>query len=610
MTHRLTKITIIVLLICISAVLATAFSLDGVVCAADGKIGVVVTASFENDAKVWNASVDDTRVWTAHGEFFTGEKVYYSFKQSLSAVLFQRGVISSDDKDSFDRDAASWDVNRYFDFTFIFPTMGNVSANKTSITYTKDASDAVVSVDGAGAIFEFWSSRLDYRKAGTTDVKRLSSDVFSTSVAFGNGVDAGEYRVGYTAIERFTFDGKVFDVERAGANEITVSIGKATLTAPTVNVVEAEYGVTVAQISSRIRGAIGDEEFLSTGSGRFILRDAQTDAIFDGVTDKGALIPVPREQEYALVYDFESDSGNYFTLENISVKLHVNPRKITVRISDVYTLAGEDLIPLENVGYTIDDALVGNDTEDDLGMRLNCSADKDAAGVYPITATFDNPYYEAVSASIYGGFVQYGRYMVFAKRVSATAPDGTVFDVYYDKGFVEIKTVKITLIDAQSALDGKKITCAYRIELADNDGNVIDPDGNYYVSWKGTINDAKYVSIGLDNALEEVSAYTGGVPLSKDVCEIYFYVDDIAPASRQGWVDVLLVSLATLFAVGLVAVVVSCRKAMKIGDVLHDTSVYKRKTGTSTDDCANTAQETQEKGNENELNKNGEEDGE
>ena len=416
--------------------------------------------------------------------------------------------------------------------------------------------------------------------------------------------------MGYTAIERFTFDGKVFDVERAGANEITVSIGKATLTAPTVNVVEAEYGVTVAQISSRIRGAIGDEEFLSTGSGDFILRDAQTDAIFDGVTDKGALIPAPREQEYTLVYDFESDSGNYFTLENISVKLHVNPRKITVRISDVYTLAGEDLIPLENVGYAIDDALVGNDTEDDLGMRLNCSADKDAAGVYPITATFDNPYYEAVSASIHGGFVQYGRYMVFAKRVSATAPDGTVFDVYYDKGFVEIKTAKITLIDAQSALDGKKITCAYRIELADNDGNVIDPDDNYYVSWKGTINDAKYVSIGLDNALEEVSAYTGGVPLSKDDCEIYFYVDDIAPASRQGWVDVLLVSLATLFAVGLVAVVISCRKAMKIGDVLHDTSVYERKTGTSTDDCANTAQETQEKDNENELNKNGEEDGE
>lgn len=74
MAHRLTKITIIVLLICISAVLATAFSLDGVVCAADGKIGVVVTASFENDAKVWNASVDDTCVWTAHGEFSPGKR--------------------------------------------------------------------------------------------------------------------------------------------------------------------------------------------------------------------------------------------------------------------------------------------------------------------------------------------------------------------------------------------------------------------------------------------------------------------------------------------------------------------------------------------------------
>lgn len=610
MAQRLTKITIIVLLICISAVLATAFSLDGVAYASDGKIGVVVTASFESGAKVWNASVDDTNVWTAQGEFFTGEEVYYSFKQSLSAVLFQRGVISSDDKDAFDIDATSWDANRYFDFTFVFPSMGNVSANKASITYTKDASDAVVSVEGASAIFGFWSSRLDYRKVGTTDTKRQSSDVFSTSITFGNGVDAGEYQVGYTAIERFTFDGKVFDVERTGANETTISIGKATLTAPTVNVIEAEYGVKVAQISSRIIGAIDNEEFLNTGSGRFILRDAQKDAIFDGVTDKGALIPTPREQEYTLVYDFESNSGNYFTLENIPVKLHVSPRKITVRISDVYTLAGEDLIPLERVGYTVDNALVGTDTEDDLGVSLNCSADKDTPGVYPITATFANPNYKAVSASIYGGFVQYGRYMVFAKRVSATASDGTIFDVYYDKGFVEIKTVKITLIDAQSALDGKKITCAYRIELADNDGNVIDSDGNYYVSWKGDMNGAKYVSIGLDNTLEEVSAYTSGVPLSKDACEIYFYVDDIIPTARQGWVDVLLVSLATLFALGLIAVVVSCRKAMKIGGILHDNSVYERKIDVSTADYANTALKEQESDDGNELNKNGEKDGE
>lgn len=610
MAQRLTKITIIALLICISAVLATAFSLGGVAYATDGKIGVVVTASFENSAKVWNASVDDTRVWTAQGDFFTGEEVYYSFKQSLSDVLFQRGVISSDEKDTFDQSPTSWDANLYFDFSFVFPSMGNVSANKTSITYTKDASDAVVSVEGASAIFEFWSSRLDYRKVGTTDTKRQSSDVYSTSIAFGNGIDAGEYQVGYTAIERFTFDGKIFDVERAGANEITISIDKATLPMPTINTIEAEYGVKVSQISSGVIGAIDDEEFLSTGSGRFILSEAQTDVIFDGVTDKGALILAPRKQEYTLVYDFESYSGNYFTLKNISVKLHVNPRKITVRISDVYTLAGEDLIPLESVGYTIDGTFVGEDTKEDLGARLNCSADKDIPGVYPITATFDNPYYEAVSASIYGGFVQYGRYMVFAKRESVTAPDGTVFDVYYDKGFVEIKTAKITLIDAQSALDGKKITCAYRIELADNYGNVIEPDGNYYVSWKGTMNGAKYVSIGLDNAPEEVSAYTGGVPLSKDACEIYFYIDDIVPASRQGWVDVLLVSLATLFALGLIAVIVSCRKAMKIGDILHDNSVYERKIDASTTGCANTALEEQESDAENELNKNGEKDGE
>lgn len=593
MAQKLTKITIIVLLICSLAVLATAFSLGGVAYAADGKIDVVVTAEFENGEKIWSASVDNVSFWAAQGEFFIKEELYYSLKQSLSGVLLQKRVITSDTKTSFDSDAESWNANDYFDFTFIFPSMGTVSANKTSITYTKGESDAVISVEDSSAVVGFWSSRLDYRKVGATDTKQTYSDIFSTSVSFGSGVNAGAYEVGYTAIERFMFDNKWFDVERKSTDTINFTIGKATLPVPTINTVEAEYGISVSQVSSRIRNSITDEAFLSTGSGHFILCDSQTDALFDGATDKGTIVPTPRAQEYILKYNFESASGNYFTLENISVRLHVAPRRITVRISDVYTLVGEDLIPIENVGYTIDDSLVGSDTQADLGVRLNCSADKDTPGVYPITASFDNPYYEAVSASIYGGFVQYGRYMVFTKRVSATAPDGNIFEIYYDKGFVEIKTAKITLIDAQSAIDGKKIVCAYKIELADNDGNVIEPDGDYYVSWKGTINDAKYISIGLDDKLEEVGAYINGVPLSKDNCEIYFYVDDVVPTSRKGWLDILLVSLATLFALGLIVVIVSCRKAMTIGDVLHDSSVYTREIDAKTDDCAKNEQNLQ-----------------
>lgn len=594
MARKLTKIAIIAMLICLSAVLATAFSLEGVAYAADGKIDVVVTAEFENGEKVWYASVDNVSFWAAQGEFFIEEKLYYSLKQSLSGVLFQKGVITSETKASFDSDPTSWNANDYFDFTFVFPSMGTVSANKNSVTYTKGESDAVISVENASAIVGFWASRLDYRKADSTDTKQTYSDIFSTSVAFGGGVSAGEYEVGYTAIERFMFDGKSFDVERKSANVVNFTIGKATLPSPTINTVEAEYGISVSQVSSRIGNSIADKEFLSTGSGQFILCDTQTDSLFDGATDNASIIPAPRAQEYILKYNFESASGNYFPLENITVRLHVAPRKITVRISDVYTLVGEDLISPENVGYTIDGALVGGDTQADLGVRLNCSADKDKPGVYPITASFDNPYYEAVSASAYGGFVQYGRYMVFTKRVSATAPDGAIFEVYYDKGFVEIKTAKITLIDAQSAIDGKRIVCAYRIELADNDGKVIESEGNYYVSWKGVVNNAKYVSIGLDGKLEEAGAYINGVPLSKDNCEIYFYIDDVVPTSRKGWLDILLVSLATLFALGLAVIVVSCRKAMTIGDILHDSSVYERETEAKTADCANIKQNREE----------------
>ena len=596
MSDRITKIAIFVLLICMSAVLASAFSCENVAFASDEKIDAIVSVRLDGEGKVWYLTVGSDTAEIGKGDFFDGEKVYYSLKNAFANTLFDKGVITSDQKAAYIENASSWDVNAYFDVQFVFPAMSEITSNAEEMTYTNDDAKGVdFSVESTPSVVGFWSSRLDYNKAGESGVKHKYSSASFYSITLGNGVGAGEYNVKYVAAEKFEFDGKEFVVERASANSARFTIKKATLSAPTVNTIEVEYGTSVSTIASMISGAIEDEAFLSAGSGTFVSSGSQSDAIFDGVLDKGAVIPQPRDAEYTVKYDFESASGNYLPVQDIEVKIVVKPRKITVRISDVYTLVGEDLISIENIGYTVDGTLVGGDTQDDLGVRLVCNADKDAPGVYPITATFENHKYEAESKSASSDFVQYGRYMVFTRRVSATAPDGTIFEVYYDKGFVEIKTVVVTALDAVSTLEGKKIVCAYRIELADNFGNVIVPEGEYYVSWKGAMNDAKYVCIGEGKNVQDISAYSGGAALTGDNCEIFFYVDDIADRGQDDWIDIVLISLAVLFAACVVMMILCRNKATMIGSVLHDTSVYVRENGTLNADCAQTVQNEEQK---------------
>lgn len=596
MSKNTTKIAIFVLLICMSAVLASAFSCENVAFASDEKIDAVVSVRLDGEGKVWTLTVGSDTAEIGKGDFFDGEKVYYSLKNALANTLFDKGVIASDQKDAYVENATDWDANAYFDVQFVFPAMSEITSSAEGMTYTNDATKAVdFSVETASSIVGFWSSRLDYIKAGESVVKHKYSSASFYSIALGDGVGSGEYSVKYVATEKFEFDGKEFIVERSSANSAHFTIKKATLAVPKVNTIEVEYGTSVSIVASMISSAIEDEEFLSAGSGTFELSDSQSDAIFDGVSDKSAVIPEPRDAEYTVKYDFESASGNYLPVQDIEVKIVVKPRKITVRISDVYTLVGEDLIPIENIGYVIDGALVGGDVQEDLGVRLVCNADKDTPGVYSITATFDNPKYEAVCKSASSDFVQYGRYMVFTRRVSATASDGTIFEVYYDKGFVEIKTVVVTALDAVSTLEGKKIVCAYRIELADNFGNVIVPDGEYYVSWNGAMNDAKYVCIGEGKNVQDISAYSGGIALTSGNCEIFFYADDIADKGQDDWMDIVLISLAVLFAACVIMMILCRGKAAMIGGILRDTSVYVRENDTLNADCVQTAQNEEHK---------------
>lgn len=576
------KIMISVLLICLSAVLTTAFfgaehSLDGIANAANDKIGVTVYAVDDSSAIKWSAKIGETEVWMGSGEWYVNESLgaVHSFKTSLLEYLSDNGVIDSMAKATFENDG--WNANDYYSVDFVFPTISGITSNgKTDMVYTRDGSDIYIDAQPK-AIIGFGKSCLDFvEKNGTKNGKTYSAN-FSTSIAFGNGVDVGEYEVRYVAYETFTFDDKTYEVARYSDDCVYITVRKADLTMPSVDLVQVEYGTSVSEISTKIKDFVSDKSFVKNGD-VFSLRDNQPDSSFDGVSDIGSVIPSVKDGGYTLAYDFTSASGNYNTVENIEVGVVVKPRKIIVRIPDVVSLVGEALKPLDQIAYTLDGTLVGADSQSDLGVKIVCDADGDVAGVYTIYAAFDNPNYEADSKNALSPFIAGGRYMVFTRKVDAVAPDGTSFQVYCDEGFILFKDVKITVLQALRTVPDRRIVRAYRIELTDDAGKVVMPDGKFYVSWSGDMDGAQYVSIG-EGQLFDIGLFSGGAELDKNNCELYFYVDDYTTKGNESkWQTILLVSVAVLFVFGIAALWLGCRQAMRIGSLLRDGSVYTRES--------------------------------
>lgn len=584
--RKATKITIAVLLICLSAVLATAFSgaehsSCDIANAANGKIGVTVYAFDDSSSINWSAKIGEREIWTESGKWYVGDSLgaVHSFKTSLLEYLSDSGLIDAAVKSTFETDG--WNANDYYSVDFVFPSISGISTNgKTEMIYTQDGSDILVGARPS-AIIGFGKSCLEFAEKNGEKNGKTYSENFSDSIVFGNGVDVGEYEVRYVAYETFTFDGKTHEIPRR-SDSVDITVKKADLTMPSIDIVQIEYGTPISEISTKIKNFVSDKNFVKNGD-VFSLRENQPDASFDGATDVGAIIPSVKEGGYTLVYDFNSASGNFNTLENIEVGVVVRPRKIIVRIPDVFSLVGEALKSLDKIAYSLDGTLVGADSEADLGIKIQCDANIDVAGVYTIYAAFDNPNYEADSRNALSPFISGGRYMVFARKVDATAVDGTRFEVYCDEGFILFKDIKITVLESASGVPDKRLVRAYRIELTDDSGEIVVPEGKYYVSWSGDMDGAQYVRVG-EGQILDISAFLGGAELDKNNRELYFYVDDYTSANdKSDRQTILLVCVAALFAFALAAVLFGCRHTMRIGGILRDESVYTRDVSKESD---------------------------
>lgn len=588
MQRQSTKIAIFVLLICVSVLLSCALLGEQVAVALDDKISVTIKAEIVSGVKTWTV-VDENNIPI---DTFTGSygsiDLHNSIRGALANILFEKGKIDEATRDAYSTDGG-W-IHQYFNVDFSFASVQNVQSNTSEMVYSKEQDGIEISAE-ITPIVSSPSAYIEFQKSGSW--QKVQSN--TATVLFGKGIDVGNYEIRYVAVEAFMFDGKDYSVERSADNTLNVSINKADLQMPSIDVVRATYGTKVCDIN--VLDYVKTQAFPKDSGGHFVVCDEQSDEAFANVSDKKNAVLSVKGGEYTVKFDFVHDSGNYNTLNGVSVNVVIEPKPITVKISDVSSLVGEEIFPLERVKYTIADALVGGDEIEDLGLKLNCDVDNQNVGTYFITATFENKNYTPISANQDFQLVPGGRYLVFDKSVGVVAPDGVVFKIYFEQGFVEITSAKVELLEAQSADSDKQIVRGYRISLVDASGNAAEVDGNYYVSWVDGIEDATWVSIGLDkDSIVSINAVTNGLALDKNNNEIYFYTD-VPKAIEQGglsggYIALICVSCTLIVCVVALVAVHLCLTQSKrtaincIPREIAQNEVYIREIADKTVDCA------------------------
>ncbi len=550
------------LLICLSAVLTCALLPQGVVFAADTKEDIEIKAEVDGDDVVWSMSgAGDGLTWDYRGDFVSDDAIT-SLKQTLARWLWNSGKIGYDKFESFYA-TGEWNCHDYFDVAFDFPAIDNVkNRGITETEYTLSQSQIVIGAEFKSIVALSPLVHLEYNKVGSPE-RHKTAESTDTNVVFGNGVDVGQYDVTYVVAEAFSFDGKYYKVERRATSPITCTVKKADLQMSAGDVV-IPYGTRASDIGQYIFKSIETSSVADITNGTFELSEEQTDDVFEGISDIRDILINVDSATHRLKFDYTHASGNFNTLKNISVNVKVQPKELVVKISDIYSLVGDELLSLDGVGYYIDGTLIGDDTIDDLGVQLHCSPDNTKVAWYLITATFTNANYTPVNKSQTSPFIDGGRYMVFAKSITVATEDGEAFAVYFEDGFVSIKNVIISVISAYSPFDDKEIVRAYKIVLADNDYNPVEVQGSYYVSWSSGMSGAQWVSVGQGDIVA-IGSVGNSVALDNDNNEIYFYVDVVTETTSTVWTwqNILLLVISCVLIVGIIVLAIVWNKGRR-----------------------------------------------
>ena len=515
-----------------------------------------------DDGVNWDLYLDGVKLdyASASGRFIdynNPNAVSVKFFKAIEQELVSRGII----------DAAHGNLTEYYDIEFQLPLISRPEIDKTSAEYST-SSGITVSADYA-AVISVSATRLQYKNVQSEGYSDLYAQSAGSGLLFA-GVDVGEYDVRYAVTETFEFDGATRVAIRY-SEPVRCSVTKATLEKPIFQDMTIVYGDSVSKIASNLKSLVTDEKMIADG-GEFLPSAEQTDEAFANVTNIADLMLPASDRQYTLLFDYIAGSANYENVDNVQVKVSVEKRDVYVYISDAFSLVGEELVPLENVEFYVDESrLATGDDVASVGVTLYYSDDvnKDvASNAYRIYATCSNQNYTAVSRNMNSTFVDGGRYVVYPKEVAIAAPDGRTFIVSSDEGFANFKTARVEVVSVEGVkpYDGARAICAYRIVLTDNYGNVVEPEEPYFVAWASNPNGAKWLAVEGENALLDIESVGGVLKFDRAENVIAFYGEPPVESFEWTSATIALLTIACTLAcvtVALVSVLILKRRFLK-----------------------------------------------
>lgn len=515
-----------------------------------------------DDGVNWDLYLDGVKLdyASASGRFIdynNPNAVSVKFFKAIEQELVSRGII----------DVAHGNLTEYYDIEFQLPLISRPAIDKTSVEYST-SSGITVSADYA-AVISVSATRLQYKNVQSEGYSDLYAQSAGSGLLFA-GVDVGEYDVRYVVTETFEFDGATRVAIRY-SEPVRCSVTKAMLERPIFQDLTIVYGDSVSKIASNLKSLVTDEKMIADG-GEFLPSAKQTDEAFANGTNVAEFMLPASDRQYTLLFDYIAGSVNYENVDNVQVKVSVGKRDVYVYISDAFSLVGEELVPLENVEFYVDESrLAAGDDVASVGVTLYYSDDvnKDvASNAYRIYATCSNQNYTAVSRNMNSTFVDGGRYVVYPKEVAISAPDGRTFIVSSDEGFANFKTARVEVVSVEDvkSYDGARTICAYRIVLTDNYGNVVEPEEPYFVAWASNPDSAKWLAVEGENALLDIESAGGVLKFDRAENVIAFYGEPPVESFEWTSATIALLTIACTLAcvtVALVSVLILKRRFLK-----------------------------------------------
>lgn len=506
--------------------------------------------AYAADATHWSLYLGEQEVASYEGRFFD-----YTSHDAASVVFYDE---IKRQLASIDADPMAYSLQFKFD-EFVAVKSGGDSIDYNEIRSSDLSLSATVELFFSQADSASSQCYLQYRPVDGEDYLRQGgASRTGGAIYFGEAVAAGNYMVRYAVAEKFEFDGRQYEAERH-SNEYEIEVKKVLAPKPDVQFIEFPYGTATRDIGN----------FALVHGGRFAL-SAEQNAGFDD----SALISV-EDGDKTLNFDYYPTNQNYLPLtggNKIALTVRATPRDIIVRIGDAFSRMGEPQADLGDVPVTAD-GLVGDDTIDDLSLRLYVDDfDQNAAGQYLILAEITNPNYSAICASYEGWPIQGGRYMLYLYRFDVAAYDGREFTVYCDEfSDVVVKIVEWDMQGAQIALDGVKSfekVAAYQIIFEDGAGFRRYPSREFSIEWKDDV--AEYYAVadaGEQSSVLTLVAANGINRLTlQPACDALAFFDEVIPPPPPEkiwrWYNILLLVLDVLaaIAVAVLAVVYSRRR--------------------------------------------------